>query len=172
MHVNIDAVGSPHHAGQWHLWRPIGYETMFQHFLIPTDGSMLSEDAAKRGAHFAKSIGARITFFHAIEPHGITEGVVELLEATRGDHAKAALAFAAEHLHFISKIAHANGVECETVHAHSDDPAGEIIKLAISRECDLIVMASHGRRGIESIVLGSQTHKVLTRSRIPVLVYR
>lgn len=145
---------------------------MFQHILIPTDGSMLSEDAVKRGALFAKSIGARITFFHAIEPHGLNEGVMELLEATRGDHAKAALAFAAEHLHFVSKIARANGVECDVAHTHSDDPAGEIVKVALARGCDLIAMASHGRRGIEGLLLGSETHKVLTRSRIPVLVYR
>lgn len=68
-----------------------------------------------------------------------TKRVMELLEATRGDHAKAALPFAARHLHFVSKIARANGVECEMVHAHSDDPAGEILKLAMSRGCDLIV---------------------------------
>lgn len=145
---------------------------MFKHILIPTDGSTLSEDAAKHGVRFAHSIGARITFFYAIPRFSTSEVMMELLETTRGDYNKAALAYATEHLHHLSKLAQVGGVACDVAHAASDSPAGEIIKAATAGGCDLILMASHGRSGIQSVLLGSETLKVLTHSRIPVLVYR
>lgn len=145
---------------------------MFKHILIPTDGSKLSEEAVKQGVRFAHSIGARITCFHAVPRFSTSEVMMELLETTRGDYAKAVLAYASEHLRHLSKIAQAAGVPCDVAHTTSDDPAGEIIKAAEAKGCDLILMASHGRRGIHGLLLGSETQKVLTHSRIPVMVYR
>ncbi len=145
---------------------------MFKHLLVPTDGTTLSEDAVRYAVRLAKAVGARITFFHAIPKWHASDGVLELLEVTRGDFAKAARAYAAEHLHFVEKVARASGVECAAVRTTSDDPAGEIVKAAAANMCDLILMGSHGRHGIEALLIGSVTQKVLVRSRIPVLVYR
>jgi nucleotide-binding universal stress UspA family protein len=143
----------------------------FAHILIATDGSARSEDAVRKGVDLARTIGARITFFQAVPRHGPSEELTELLEATRGDHAKAALAQTAEHLHFVARIARAHGVECETAHAYSDHPAQAIVATATARKCDLIAMTSHGRRGVERLLLGSETSDVLGQCRIPVLVY-
>lgn len=145
---------------------------MFKHILIPTDGSTLSEDAARHGVQFAHSIGARITFFHAIPRFSTSEVMMDLLETTRGDYNKAALAYAAEHLHYLSRLAQAAGVACDVAHTTGDRAAAEIIKAAETKGCDLIVMASHGRGGVQSLLLGSETLKVLAHSRIPVMVYR
>jgi nucleotide-binding universal stress UspA family protein len=143
-----------------------------EHILIATDGSARSEEAVRKGVLLAQSIGARITFFQAVPQHGPSEELSVLLQETRGDHAKAALAQTAEYLHFVSRIAHAHGVQCETAHTCSDHPAAAIVRMAESRHCDLIAMASHGRRGVERLLLGSETRKVLGNCHIPVLVYR
>jgi len=144
----------------------------FEHILIATDGSARSEDAVRSGVVLARTIGARITFFQAVPLHEPSEDLSALLESTRGDHAKAALAQTAEHLHFVARIARVHGVECETAHAYSDHPADAIVEMATARKCDLIAMASHGRHGVERLLLGSETRNVLGQCRIPVLVYR
>jgi nucleotide-binding universal stress UspA family protein len=145
---------------------------MFKHILIPTDGSVRSEEAVRQGIHFAHSIHAHVTCFHAIPKFHASDAMMGLLETNRGDYAKAALAYATSHLRFVSKTARANGVPCDVEYTSSDDPADAIVRIAKSRDCDLILMASHGRRGVEGFLLGSETQKVLTHSRIPVLVYR
>lgn len=146
--------------------------TDIDHLLIATDGSMRSEDAVRRGVALAGAIGARVTFFRAVPHHGMAEGLSTLIEETRGDHEKAALAKAAEHLLFVSRIARAHGVPSEATHAFSDAPWKAIVEMAQSRGCNLIVMASHGRRGLERILLGSETKKVIDGCHIPVLVLR
>lgn len=145
---------------------------MYKQILIPTDGSPLSEMAIKQGIAFAKALNARITGisvtppFHAIvvEPMTITD--------TPADWDKAYQTLAEGHLSVIREAAKAEGVPCETVHAIDDNPYNAIIETAKSRGCDLIFMASHGRRGVAAFVLGSETTKVLTHSKIPVLVCR
>jgi nucleotide-binding universal stress UspA family protein len=72
----------------------------------------------------------------------------------------------------IQEAAKAAGVHCEAISVTSDQPHEAIIQVAKKRGCDLIMMASHGRKGVQGMLLGSETHKVLTHSRIPVLVYR
>ncbi len=145
---------------------------MFKHILIPTDGSTLSEAAAKQGIRLAREIGAHVTCFHAIPRFHASDVMLGLLETSRGDYEKAAMNYAGNYTGFVARAAHAAGVKCEVEYATTDDPAGAIVEAARKRKCDLIVMASHGRRGVQSLLLGSETQKVLTHSNIPVLVYR
>ncbi|MET0225955.1 MAG: universal stress protein, partial [Dokdonella sp.] len=129
-------------------------------------------EAVRLGIRLAQSIGARVTFFHAIAKYHAAQTIMGLLETDRDGYAKAALACATEHLRFLAKSARAAGVDCAVEYATSDDPAAAIVQLAAARNCDLIVMASHGRHGVEGFLLGSETQKVLTHTHIPVLVHR
>lgn len=145
---------------------------MFKHILLPTDGSSLSEVAIQNGIKLAKSINARVTgIFVRPEFHVVTLRT-EMLNETKAQYAEASRARAEQYLAVIEKAARDAGVTCETVSATGDQPHKAIIDAAQERECDLIMMASHGRRGVGGILLGSETLKVLTHSKVPVLVYR
>ena len=145
---------------------------MYKHILIPTDGSDISEQAVNYGIALAKAVNAKVTGvtvstpFHifAVEPHMVTD--------TLDSYTTRMTAVAANRLAHVKDAATAAGVGCDVVHAQHEHPYQAIIDTAITRGCDLIVMASHGRRGISAIVLGSETVKVLTHSTIPVVVYR
>ena len=145
---------------------------MFKHILIATDGSALSEQAVTQGIRLAASLKARVTGFHVIPQFHASDVIMELLEANQSDYAKAAQAYADKYLDFVCRTAAAAGVACDVAWTTSDDPASEIVTAASAHACDLILMASHGRRGWKSVLLGSETQKVLTHSRLPVLVYR
>jgi len=145
---------------------------MYKHILIPTDGSELSTKAVDHGLAFAKSIGAKITVLTTTEPFQVFSTDPKILSDTAPVYRKHALEFAAKVLDAAVKAAKATGVACETVHLEEGFPYEGIIKTANAKGCDLILMASHGRRGVSAIVLGSETVKVLTHSKIPVLVYR
>ena len=140
---------------------------MFKHILIPTDGSKLSNQAAEAGVRLAKALGARTTAFFAAPPDTPANfrSMDEREQATRkGTQAR---------LGAVEKAAKAAGVPCETMSVTSDYPAEAIVAAAKKRRCDLIYMASHGRRGLrKSSLLGSETQKVLSESPIPVLVHR
>lgn len=147
---------------------------MFTHILVPTDGSHLSEEAVRKAVAFAKETGARITAFYAkpegpmaqyIEGIQVDKLVLEQYEKTATQHAKAVLGF-------VEGLCRDAGVTCITAEASSDSPYEAIIEAANANGCDLIFMASHGRRGISGLLLGSETSKVLTHSKIPVLVFR
>jgi nucleotide-binding universal stress UspA family protein len=147
---------------------------MFKHLLVPTDGSELSEGAVERAVSFARESGARITFFYAKPDFPVSfygEGAL-VDPMTPEKFSEMAEKQAQEILARAVKEAIASGVECATVTAVSDTPYEAIIKAADERGCDLIFMASHGRRGLSGFLLGSETQKVLTHSDIPVLVYR
>jgi len=146
---------------------------MYKHLLVPTDGSPLSLKAARSAAKLAGGLGARITALYVIPPFslpGTGDAVMfhvahDEREYQRGmrKHADGALA----------KVAAAAGrVRCDTVSTLHEHPWAAIIEAASSRKCDLIVMASHGRRGLAGLLLGSETRKVLTHSKTPVLVCR
>ena len=145
---------------------------MYRHILISTDGSQLSQDAMDYGMALAKSVNAKVTVltvsmpFHAfaVEPGMITD--------TPEQYAQRIANLTAKYLNVAKEAALAAGVDCETMHVEHDHPYLAIIETATRKSCDLIVMASHGRRGISAIVLGSETVKVLTHSTIPVLVFR
>ncbi|MDR1163402.1 MAG: universal stress protein [Candidatus Accumulibacter sp.] len=147
---------------------------MFQHIFVPTDGSDLSQETARRAITFAKEIGARITAFYAKPGYPVAYyGEGALIDPVAPEKfVEMADQQAAEFLDFIKKLSEEAGVPCETTSATSDAPYEAIIEAATECGCDLIFMASHGRRGISALLLGSETNKVLTYSKIPVLVYR
>jgi nucleotide-binding universal stress UspA family protein len=147
---------------------------MFKHLLIPTDGSELSEAAIQAGVQFAKSINAKVTGFHAMPKFHMVygpEGVIETRQDSV-DFVKDSKAHDAERfLAVIMQAAKAADVPCETALQTSDQPYEAIIATAKEKGCDLILMASNGRRGVQAFLIGSETQKVLTHSKIPVLVF-
>ncbi|MRR49720.1 MAG: universal stress protein [Rhodocyclaceae bacterium] len=147
---------------------------MFKHLLVPTDGSTLSTETVRRAVSFAKEAGSSITFFFAKPEYPIAVyGEGALIDPTTPDKfAEMADAQANEVLVACKKVAEEAGVPCSTTSLVSDIPYEAIIDAAETCGADLIFMASHGRRGISGLLLGSETQKVLTHSKIPVLVFR
>jgi nucleotide-binding universal stress UspA family protein len=145
---------------------------MYKHILIPTDGSDLAAEAVKQGILFAKAIGAKITAVTVTEPFHLLSVAPSQLEYTPIEYKKHAEAHAEKILGIVSDTAASAGVDCEKLHVEHEQVYQAIVDAAAARGCDLIVMASHGRRGVSAVVLGSETVKVLTHSKIPVLVYR
>ena len=145
---------------------------MFQHLLVPTDGTALSRGTALQAVRFAKSIDAKITAFHAMPELRLLANHPGLTPETRNSFVEQARTHADELLAFVKQTAQAEGVACQTVMVSSDHPHEAILRAALDRDCDLIFMASHGRRGIEGLLVGSETQKVMTHSKIPVLVWR
>ncbi|MGC4080435.1 MAG: universal stress protein [Rubrivivax sp.] len=147
---------------------------MFRHLLVPTDGSPLSQRAVVQAIAFARRYGARITFFHAEPPLLVPmdgAGVVINAHALQEAHERLDAA-AYEMLAEADAQAQEAGVAADSVVLVSDRPYEGIIRTAERLGCDLIFMASHGRRGVSALLLGSETQKVLTHTRIPVLVHR
>lgn len=147
---------------------------MFKHILVPTDGSPLSQEAVRRAVSFAKEAGARITAFYAKPEAPMPQYVegIQIDQALQEKYAKIAEEQAQKILGFAEGLCRDAGVACATSSASSDSPYEAIIDAANAGGCDLIFMASHGRRGIAGLLLGSETSKVLTHSKIPVLVFR
>ena len=145
---------------------------MYKHILIPTDGSPLSEAAVKQGIALAQSVSAKVTGitvsapFHtfALDPMMVSDTA----EQYKGDCETRAEKF----LGSVTRAAKAAGVQCQVAHVMAEHAYGAIIDTATSKGCDLIFIASHGRKGVSALVLGSETVKVLTHSTIPVLVCR
>jgi nucleotide-binding universal stress UspA family protein len=147
---------------------------MYKHILVPTDGSSLSGRAIREAVAFAKSTGARITGFYC-SPNYSVQVYGDFVPSdfiTPQEFAKQTKRTAEQYLGVIQKAADAAGVRCKTVQVLSDVAWKAIIKAAHGNKCDLIFMASHGRRGLAGLLLGSETTKVLTHSKIPVLVHR
>ena len=147
---------------------------MFKHILIPTDGSELSRVTAQRGVSFAKEIGAKVTVFFAKPEYPIAYfGEGALIDPTTPEKfSELADQQASEYLSEVEAQCAAAGVDCATATAASDIPYEAIIEAAERSGCDLIFMASHGHKGVGALLLGSETHKVLTHTKIPVLIYR
>jgi nucleotide-binding universal stress UspA family protein len=145
---------------------------MFKHILIPTDGSDLSAKAIEKGIKFAAEIGASVTGLNVVPNLHLIDYQIQILEETRESLNAATRSRALAILEILAKAAKAAGVDCETEIVVSDHPHQAIIDTARKRGCDLILMASHGRRGVAGVLLGSETHKVLTHSGIAVLVLR
>jgi nucleotide-binding universal stress UspA family protein len=149
---------------------------MFRHLLVPTDGSELSKAAAARAVTLAQQMGARITFFYAQESfYGrpelaiYSEGLV-MDPALVEQFSKANAEFAATLLAEVQQLAKQAGVEAAGETAVNPLIYEAILEAAQRHDCDLIVMASHGRRGLAGLLLGSETQRVLTHAQIPVLV--
>ena len=145
---------------------------MYKHLLLPTDGSPLSEEAVRRGVQFARQLGAKVTGFYAMPEFLRVSYTMAMVENSKDIFGSQARERAEKVLETVKRIAVEEGVECDTVSVVSDAPYEAIIQTATERGCDLILMASHGRRGIQGFLLGSETNKVLTHSKIPVLVHR
>ena len=147
---------------------------MFKHILVPTDGSTLSLRAAKHAVRFAMAHQARITAFYAAPEYhpNIAGDFVPANVVSPNVFKKQVRATAGKYLEQIKKLAAVGGVECSGAYVSSDSPYEAIIKTAKLRKCDLIFMASHGRRGIAGLLIGSETQKLLTHCKLPVLVYR
>jgi nucleotide-binding universal stress UspA family protein len=145
---------------------------MYKHILIPTDGSDLSKDAVQYGIALARAANAKVTAITVSTPFHVFAVVPDTLTDTSESYKKRMTTIATKYLGQVKDAAAEAGVSCDTVHAEHEHPFHAIIDAAKTKGCDLIVMASHGRRGISAIVLGSETVKVLTHSTIPVLVYR
>lgn len=144
---------------------------MFTRILVPTDGSELSIKAARGAIQMAKHLNARIVGMTVVEPYAYTT-LSEYRPESAGEYEQGADAMARERLAPIESEAKAAGVAVETTVARSFSPFEAIIDIAKRRQCDAIFMASHGRKGLSAILLGSETQKVLTHSTIPVMVYR
>jgi nucleotide-binding universal stress UspA family protein len=145
---------------------------MHKHILLPTDGSELSEHALNYGVALAKVVNAKVTGVTVSTPFHILTLEPQMVTDTLDSYTTRMSIVAAQRLDRVTDAAKAAGVECDVVHVQHEHPYQAIIDTAVNRGCDLIVMASHGRRGMSAIVLGSETVKVLTHSMIPVLVYR
>ncbi len=147
---------------------------MFRHLLVPTDGSDIAQAAAQRAIVLAKTLGARITFFYAQPDFPLPiYGEGALIDPTTPEQfRKAAAEEAVTILNAVKELASEAGVVSDSDTVVSDAPAQAIIDAAERHGCDLIFIASHGRSGIARLILGSVTHKVLSHSKLPVLVYR
>lgn len=143
---------------------------MYQHILVPIDESELATDTASKAIRLAAALGSRLTFFHARRDLAATGDGAFMQTVAPADFAVEALGNARAILARAEAEARAEGVVYESVSRTSDWPHEAILQLAEDRGCDLIFMASHGRKGIRGLLLGSQTQKVLSHTRIPVLV--
>lgn len=147
---------------------------MFKNILIPTDGSKIAAKAVKAGIEFAAAVGAKVVVYQALDEtirYAYSEGYM-LPKSMTNNLERQTKALADKHLASIKKTAVAAGVACETVSAKAIIPYAGIVATAKKKKCDAIFMASHGRRGIAGLLMGSVTNQVLTHSKIPVVVYR
>jgi nucleotide-binding universal stress UspA family protein len=144
---------------------------MYKHILIATDGSDLAGKAVTSGLELARHLKAKVTAVTASEPWSAMVTGEAAFAFPIEEYEKSAAENAARILSAVSEAAKKRDVPCETVHVN-DFPAEAIIDTAKTKGCDLIVMSSHGRRGIARVLLGSQANRVLTLSTIPVLVCR
>lgn len=147
---------------------------MFKHVLVPTDGSILSLRAAKNAVRFAKVHGARLTAFYAAPEYhpNIAGDYLPANFVPLAVYQRQIKKTAEKYLDQIKKLATVGGVACSALYVSDDSPYQAIIDAAKERKCDLVFMASHGRRGIAGLLIGSETNKVLTHCKLPVLVYR
>jgi nucleotide-binding universal stress UspA family protein len=145
---------------------------MYKRILLPTDGTELCERAIRHGIGLAKFVGAKVVAVTVTQPlhSAMPRSLIpkNLAGVIHSETVKAA----DEKLAVIERLAQAAGVQTEKVRESDDHPWEAILKTAKEKQCDLIVMASHGRRGVSAVVLGSEAQKVLTHSSIPVLVVR
>ena len=148
---------------------------MYKHILVPTDGSALSNRAIRAAVKLARNFRARITGVHVIPPYTppvYGEAAVYVADIGPRRYREMMEKAARRALAVLEKQAKAARVRCKTRALTTNQPWQGILRTARSRRCDVIVMASHGRRGLTGLLLGSETTKVLTHSKIPVLVCR
>lgn len=145
---------------------------MYKNMLLATDGTEVAEQSVEHGLNLAKAVGAEVCVVTVTMPWAsVAYGVVETL-TSRDAYENASRARAQNLLDRVAKRAGELGVKCKTLQAADLNPYQAIIAAAKDNNCDLIVVGAHGRRGIERLLLGSETTKILTHSKCPVLVWR
>ena len=149
---------------------------MYKHILLPVDGSELSRKAESECITFAKATGAKVTAIHVvshfylhIQPWGAPRSVHRKIEK---EHEQEATDLAQKMIAKLQAQAQSQGIQFNSVVVVGDHPYEEIIDCAGKRKCDLIMMASHGHTGLNAMLIGSETAKVLTHAKIPVLVVK
>ena len=153
---------------------------MFKNILVPTDGSPLSDKAVQAAIKFAASIDAKIVTISVADPYIAMPPIIEGIpldpnfydEDTRRIFEAQPQQMAKHNVQNVKDIAVKAGVNCDMVTTTSANPYEEIVKAVDTFQCDLIFMASHGRKGLNRLILGSETQKVIAYSTVPVLVYR
>jgi nucleotide-binding universal stress UspA family protein len=148
---------------------------MYKNLLVPIDGSKLSDRAVKEAIGLAKTVGARVTLYYAIPDYPepvYMESAMMAAYIPPEQYSEQAEKYARKILDKAAAKVSAAGLTAQTYQSVSDIPYEGIIAAAGKKKCDLIIMASHGRRGVSGFLLGSETQKVLTHSKVPVLVVR
>ena len=144
---------------------------MYQHILIPTDGSELTTTAVEAAARLAKALDARVTILSVKDPFPFS-AISEMQPMPPQEFLDAQERLAQSRVKLAQEACQAMGLSHQGFTVEADHPWKAIIDTAKTHACDLIVMASHGRRGVSALLLGSETQKVLTHSKVPVLVVR
>jgi len=162
----------PHGRGPGDAAQAAAPALRIRRILLPTDGSALSEAAAQHGIALAAAIGASVVGMHVMPEFHTFAYHTELLEDTRAMFEEESREYARKFLAAVESAARTAGVECLTTDVAHDHPWEAMIDTARELGCDLIVMASHGRKGVRSLLMGSETQKVLNHCAIPVIVYR
>lgn len=147
-------------------------QPLYRRILLPTDGAELSQRAILAGVAFAREVGAEVVGLTATPGFHVLSADPDMVEETAEQYEEASRERARRMLDEVDSAARAAGVPCRLEQAVADHPWEAIVDTAERLGCDLIVMASHGRRGVKSLLLGSETQKVLVNSTIPVLVHR
>lgn len=145
---------------------------MFKTILVPTDGSPLSDKAVEAAIKFAQAGGSKVVALSVCEPHHsahLSEGST-VIDTDRYENRMHEIA--QTYVQKVADAAKAADVACQTLVAKSSNPYEEIINASKEFTCDVIFMASHGRKGLSALFVGSETHKVLAHSTVPVLVFR
>lgn len=146
---------------------------MFSHVLLPTDGSEFANAALKRGAEFAKSMNAKISVVYVTPPWDVG-APAEVIMSFPAEEVKRNMEKAANETLDAAKaiVAEVTNIQCDGIHVAQSHPAEGVLTAAEQSGCDIIVLGSHGRRGISKLLLGSTAQEILTRAHLPVLVLR
>lgn len=143
---------------------------MFKRILLPTDGSELSLKAVRLGMDLAKACGASVIALHAVAPVQTLAYVAEIMASMEFDYAKEATRFAERYLEDVRTMAEQAGVPFDRLLMFGSQPYQAILQVTTERQCDLVVMAAHSWEGLARLIMGSETHKVILKSNVPVLV--
>jgi nucleotide-binding universal stress UspA family protein len=144
---------------------------MFKSILIPTDGSELAAKAVEGALELASQVQGKIVVLSVAQPYPYSPLAEGMIVRHATEFEDKSLSLAQQHVAKVKELAQQRRIACETIVVQSFTPASEIIKAAQQRACDVIFMAAHGRRGGRTVLLGSETQKVLANSTIPVTVF-
>ena len=144
---------------------------MYQRILVPTDGSDITAKAVNTAVSLAQALGARVCTISVKEPFPYS-AISEMQPTPPQEFFDAQERIAAKRVQAVVETCTAAGVPCEAHTVEALHPWEAIIDHAKQQKCDLVVMASHGRRGVAALLLGSETQRVLTHSQVPVLIVR